>query len=81
MERDRNSFELDFKEGKIFVKRHSVGGQTMFRITFSDKRNPLIITRAIHANSHHFWTSIPEGRQKEAEEAGILISEFYKTIQ
>lgn len=81
MEKDQNNFALDFKEGKINVQRHSIGGQTLFKINFSDKRNPLIVTRVLHANAHRFWTSIPEGRQKEAEEVGPLISEYYKTIK
>ena len=77
---DQNNFVLDFKEGKINVQRHSIGGQTLFKIGFSDKRSPLVITRALHANAHRFWTSIPEGRQREADEIGPLISEYFKTI-
>jgi hypothetical protein len=81
MEKDQNNFVLDFKEGKINVQRHSISGQTLFKISFSDKRSPLVITRALHANMHRFWTSIPEGRQREAEEVGPLISEYFKTIK
>jgi hypothetical protein len=79
MVQDQNQFVLDFKDGKINVQRHSIGGQTIFKIIFSDKRSPLVITRALHANANRFWTSIPEGRQREAEEVGPLISEYFKT--
>jgi len=81
MERDHNNFELDYKDGKILVQRHSIEAQVIFKITFSNERPPLVVTRAIHSNAYKFWTSIPEGRQKEAEEIGALISEYFKSFQ
>lgn len=78
MERDTNSFELTYKEQTIKVQRHSISGTTVFRISFPGSRQPLVITEADHENANNFWTSIPEGRQKEAEEIGSLIAEFYK---
>ena len=81
MERSENNFELDFRDGKIKVQRHSIGTQVIFRIIFSDKRTALVITRASHSNAYNFWTSVPEGRQKEAEEVGPLISEYFKTFE
>ena len=80
MEKASDNFELDFEEGKIQVNRLLVGTQTIFRVIFSDKRQPLVVTRAAHANAYKFWTSIPEGRQKEAEEVGALISEHFNLI-
>jgi hypothetical protein len=73
-----NSFEISYREEKIKVQRHSLGSQTIFRIIFANN-SPLVITRATHENAYRFWTSIPEGRQREAEEIGKLIEEFYKT--
>ena len=61
------SFELDFHNGKIKITRHSIGTQVIFRVVFADKKPPLVITRT-HSNINRFWTSIPEGRQREAEE-------------
>ena len=75
------NFELNFKDGTIRVQRHSIGAQVIFRVTFSNKRTPLVVTRALHANAYRFWTSIPEGRQDEAEEVGALISEYFKSFQ
>lgn len=80
MEKDQNQFQLDFRQGKIQVQRHSIGAQVIFRVVFSDNRAPLVVTRATHGNAYKFWTSIPEGRQKEAEEVGTLISEYFKSI-
>ena len=81
MDKSQDNFELDFKDGKIQILRHSLGSQVIFRITFSNKRAPLVITRATHADAFKFWSSIPEGRQNEAEEAGALIFEYCKTFQ
>jgi len=80
MDKNEANFELDFNEVKIQVHRLLVGTQTIFRVIFSDKRQPLVVTRATDANAYKFWTSIPEGRQKEAEEVGALISEYFKLI-
>ena len=74
-------FELDFKDDKIRVQRHFVSNQTIYRIVFSDKRSPLVITRALTENAAHWWTSLPEGRQREAEEIGPLIADYIKSNQ
>jgi hypothetical protein len=76
-----NNFELNYTDGTVRVQRHSIGAQVIFRVTFSNKRAPLVITRAAHSFADKFWTSIPEGRQKEAEEVGALISEYFKSFQ
>ena len=81
MVQDANNFGLDFQGGKINITRHTIGSQVIFRVVFSNKKNPLVLTRALHANANRFWTSIPEGRQREAEEVGELISEYFKTIK
>lgn len=81
MVQDPNNFELDFKDGKINITRHTIGAQVIFRVVFSNKKSPLVVTRALHANAYRFWTSVPEGRQREAEEIGSLISEYFKTIK
>jgi len=48
----------------------------MLMIVFPDGRPGLAITRATHADGHRFWTSIPEGRQTEAERIGAPIERF-----
>ena len=47
MENNPEVFELEYKDGRINVQRHLIGNQTIYTILFSDKRNPLVITRAI----------------------------------
>ena len=81
MERWDELFELDYKDKKLVVQRHSLSGQVIFKVQFPDGRDPLVLTRAIHANTYRFWTSIPEGRQSEAKEIGPLITEYFKKNQ
>jgi hypothetical protein len=52
---------------------------TAFHVSFSSSRRPLIVARSKDSNEETFWTSIPEGRQKEAEGVGKLIDEYLKT--
>ena len=78
MEKSQDNFELDFKDGKVQIRRHSIGKDVIFQVAFSDGTRPLVLTRAKHSNAYKFWTSIPEGRQDEAEEVGLLISEYFK---
>jgi hypothetical protein len=81
MENGLDIFELDFKDGKIRVQLHFVSHQTIYRIVFSDKRSPLVVTRALTDNAAPWWTSIPEGRLREAEEVGPLIENYIKANQ
>ena len=76
-----NNFDLVYKESIIKLQRHTVSTQVIFKIIFRDKQKPLVITRAFHSGAYKFWTSIPEGRQKEAEEIGELICEYFKSYK
>lgn len=73
MENSEDIFDLTYKEGTIRVQRHLVSNQIIYRIVFSDTRNPLVITRALTDNATHWSTSIPEGRQREAKVIGPFI--------
>jgi len=72
-------FELEVRGVTLKVERLSLPGHVAFRIVFSSERKPLVIARAINADAVRFWTSIPEGRQKEAEGVGILIEEYLQS--
>ncbi|HSD06564.1 hypothetical protein [Flavobacterium sp.] len=36
------------------------------------------MARAKDFEAHHFWTSIPEGRQAEAERVGAVVEEYLR---
>jgi len=72
MENSQDIFELSFKQGRIRIQRHFVSSQTIYHVVFSDKRSPLVVTRALTDNASHWWRSIPECRQKEVEKIWLL---------
>ena len=81
MENSQDIFELGFKEGKIRIQRYFVSSQTIYRVVFSNKRTSLVVTWALTDNAARRWTSIPEGRQRKAEEIGPLIADYTKSNQ
>jgi len=72
-----DQFEIKLQDLVLTVTSHIVNNDEIFRIVFSDNRPPLIVTEAI-AGSQPFWTSVPQGRQKEAEFFGARIAEHLK---
>lgn len=71
------NFEIIYNEKALPVERVMVGSTTLFRVGLVGK-STLVITRATKDSGKKFWTSIPEGRQKEAELIGPLIESYYR---
>lgn len=74
---ENNKFEIQVEGLKIAVIEHTLKEQQVFRLVFEDNRPPLVITSAKTWNGT-VWTSIPQGRQKEAELFGKEISKHLK---
>ena len=72
-------FEIENNGIKIAVSEQSIAGTRIFRLVFSDDRKPLALAIGERPNGERFWTSTPEGRQKEAEEFGKLIANFIRS--
>lgn len=72
-------FTITYKNTKMEVERLALPNYTAFRVTFSSERMALVVARATNANASKFWTSIPEGRQQEAEGMGKLIEEYFQS--
>ena len=60
----------------LHCMRLDLVGYVAFHVEFSSNRRPITIARAKGMDAPFFWTSIPEGRQKEAEGVGKLIEEY-----
>ena len=73
-----DQFTLDFRGSLLKIEGHQVGKSKVFRVVFPDKRAPLIVSKAKGKDIGAFWTSIPEGRQQEAEDVGELIEEYLR---
>jgi hypothetical protein len=73
-------FNIIYKDAEIEVEWLSISGRSVFKVPDNQKQ-PLFITRATHENGKKFWTSVPEGRQTEAEAIGPLIEAYYRSRQ
>ncbi len=70
------AFEIVLPDIKMIVTSHLSARSEIYRIEFSDGRPPLNVTEA---NGYRpFWTSVPQGRQIEAEFFGQKIAEHLK---
>ena len=78
---ETSGFNLVFRGDTIQVTEHTIGKQQVFRAAFAASRPPLILLRAKGMDIGAFWTSIPEGRQEEAELIGELIEEYIKNLK
>ena len=81
-----NSEELDnftilYQQQELKVNRMELAQMVIYRVSFPDNTLPLIITRAMKPEGDKFWTSVPQGRQKEAAAIGPLIGEYILSKQ
>jgi hypothetical protein len=71
-------FDIDYEGLTAKVTEHFLKEMRVFHITFAGKRKPLVITVAETPGGKKWWTSVPQGRQKEAEEVGRLIANYIR---
>jgi hypothetical protein len=69
-------FEILYKGKNVKVSEHSIDDKRVFRV-YLDK--PLSITVGETRSEQKFWTSVPQGRQLEAEETGKLIAAYIRS--
>ncbi len=75
---NEESFEILSHGVTLTFERLDLPSFVAFRVKFSSERKPLVVARATNADLDKFWTSIPEGRQREAEGVGKLIDEYFE---
>ncbi len=69
-------FEIKYGNTTLYITPIDIPGRYGFLIKFSSTRKPLVVVRATAINQEKFWTSMPEGRQTEAEGVGKLIEQY-----
>jgi len=67
-------FGIEYEGLAARVTEHDLKEMRVFHVSFSGMRKPLVITIAETPGGKKWWTSVPQGRQKEAEEVGRLIA-------
>lgn len=70
------NFSFDAFGVTITCRRLDIPKSVAYYVEFSSARKPITIARAKFEDSDARWTSIPEGRQKEAEGIGELIDQY-----
>lgn len=75
---DPTAFEVVVGELTAQVSVHKIKSAKVFHLVFAGKRPPLNITIATNDDGEKFWTSVPEGRQEEAELAGKIIAAYIR---
>lgn len=73
-------FQLQWRDKDLTVIPKKVGGDWVYIIRFPDGRSSLMLTLATQQKGGHFWTSVPEGRQREAELFGPMITDHYQYV-
>ena len=71
-------FEISLDGQVLQISEHDLAGKRVFHVKFGNGVKPLIITVGITPWDKKFWTSVPEGRQAEAEKIGKLIAEHIR---
>ena len=71
-------FEVEFSGKQVRISEHELAGKRVFHVDFGNGEKPLIISVGVNARDEKFWTSIPQGRQKEATEIGKLIAQHIR---
>lgn len=69
-------FSIDAYGVIITCQRLDIPKHVAYYVKFSSARKPITVARAKFVDSDVRWTSIPEGRQKEAEGVGKMIDQY-----
>ena len=68
-------FGVLYNGRQLMIEEILMGKDVFFRGAF-ENGTQIFLTRMKNADGHFSWTSIPAGRQKEADEIGFLIAEY-----
>lgn len=70
-------FEIEYEGKPVRVSEHYIDEQRVFHVDLPLRGKALILTIA-EGPQGRFWTSVPQGRQAEAEKVGPLIAWYFK---
>ena len=77
-------FEVELNGQTVRVSDHTIKSARVFHVVYPNRKPDLNITIAEDKDGVKFWTSVPEGRQEEAEFAGKVIASYireYRRLQ
>lgn len=80
MENLDKTFEIMYHNRPVQIEVIRTGAQVLYKAQSADQQLALFLTRAKDAEGVYFWTSIPEGKQQQAEAIGALIEQHIKSL-
>lgn len=78
---DPEAFTVELNGLVAQVTFHQIKLARVFHVVYPDSRPDLNITIAEDRKCVKFWTSVPEGRQEEAELAGKAIAAYIRAYR
>jgi len=75
---DPKTFDVELNGQLVRVSGHTIKSARVYHIVYPNSKQPLNITIAEDTDGVKFWTSLPEGRQEEAEFAGKIIATYIR---
>lgn len=72
------AFDIEIYGQNARVTDYTIKSAKVFHIVFEGRCADLNITVANDSDGGKFWTSVPEGRQDEAEFAGKIIAAYIR---
>lgn len=75
---DPQEFNIELNGQPARVSVHVIQRAKVYHVVYTGGRPPLNITIAEKEDGGSFWTSVPEGRQEEAEFAGKVIGSYIR---
>ncbi|MEB0280699.1 hypothetical protein [Mucilaginibacter sp. 10B2] len=73
-----NLFDVEINGQVVRVSSHEIKSARVFHVVYPGSKTALNITIAENSDGKKFWTSVPEGRQEEAEFAGKVIAAYIR---
>jgi hypothetical protein len=78
---DPKKFEVELNGQLVSVSGHTIKSARVFHVCYPNGKPALNITIAENTDGEKFWTSLPEGRQEEAELAGKVIALYIRAYR
>ena len=75
---DPKAFEIMLDGQTVQVSVHIIKSAKVFHLVYPSLKEHLNLTIANADDGGKFWTSLPEGRQEEAEVAGSVIAAYLR---
>jgi hypothetical protein len=75
---DPKVFDIELSGLVTRVTGHTIKSARVFHVVYPNSKPALNITIAEDSEGVKFWTSVPEGRQEEAEFAGKAIAAYIR---